>query len=159
MKSITFFMHNIYAMGGTVKSISQLVNVLAEKGHQIEIISVFRGASQPYFDLHDSIQIRSLTDYQVHPLDIKNIFFNRIHKYTPFSKQRILSQHDTGLNKFSHYIEKKMIKSIRNVSTDTLIGTRASFNILIACYGSQNIEKIVMEHMNFEAHSDALQDE
>ncbi|MDR5649050.1 glycosyltransferase family 4 protein [Staphylococcus nepalensis] len=159
MKSITFFMHNIYAMGGTVKSISQLANVLAEKGHQIEIISVFRGASQPYFDLHDSIQIRSLTNYQVHPLNIKDIFFNRIHKYTPFSKPSILSQHEPGLNQFSHYIEKKMIKSIRNVSTDTLIGTRASFNILIACYGSQNIEKIGMEHMNFEAHSDALQDE
>src|SRR5699024_12239103 len=89
----------------------------------------------------------------------KDIFFNRIHKYTPFSKPSILSQHEPGLNQFSHYIEKKMIKSIRNVSTDTLIGTRASFNILIACYGSQNIEKIGMENMNFEAHSDAYQDE
>src|SRR5699024_1119693 len=119
---------NIYAMGGTVKSISQLANVLAEKGHQIEIISVFIGASQPYFDLHDSIQIRSLTDYQVHPLNIKDIFFNRIHKYTPFSKPSILSQHEPGLNQFSHYIEKKMIKSISNISTNKLICTRSKFN-------------------------------
>ena len=44
-----------------------------------------------------------------------------------------------------------MIQAIRNVSTDILIGTRASFNILIAHYGPQNVEKIGMEHMNFEA--------
>ena len=52
-----------------------------------------------------------------------------------------------------------MIQAIRNVSTDILIGTRASFNILIAHYGPQNVEKIGMEHMNFEAHNDALQQE
>ena len=48
MKSFTFFMHNIYAMGGTVKSISQLANTLAEKGHPVTIISVFRGNDQPF---------------------------------------------------------------------------------------------------------------
>ena len=33
-------MHNIYAMGGTVKSVTQLANTLAEKGHPVTIISV-----------------------------------------------------------------------------------------------------------------------
>ena len=31
MKSFTLFMHNIYAMGGTVKSVTQLANTLAQK--------------------------------------------------------------------------------------------------------------------------------
>lgn len=159
MKSITFFMHNVYAMGGTVKSISQLANVLAEKGHKVEIISVFKGDSKPYFKLHKSIKVRALTDYQLHFLNIKAIFFNRIRKYTPFSKPKLISQYEPGLYQFSHFIEKKMIQAIRNVSTDMLIGTRASFNILIAHYGPQNVEKIGMEHMNFEAHNDALQQE
>ena len=39
MKSFTFFMHNIYALG--VKAVSELANTLADKGHHIEIISVF----------------------------------------------------------------------------------------------------------------------
>ena len=144
MKSITFFTHNVYAMGGTVKSISQLANVLAEKGHKVEIISVFKGASKPYFKLHKSIKVRALTDYQLHFLNIKAIFFNRIRKYTPFSRPKLISQYEPGLYQFSHYIEKKMIQAIRNVSTDMLIGTRASFNILIAHYGPQNVEKIGM---------------
>ena len=32
MKSFTFFMHNIYALGGTVKAVSELANTLATKG-------------------------------------------------------------------------------------------------------------------------------
>ena len=76
MKSITFFTHNVYAMGGTVKSISQLANVLAEKGHKVEIISVFKGASKPYFKLHKSIKVRALTDYQLHFLNIKAILLD-----------------------------------------------------------------------------------
>ena len=38
---IHIFMHNIYALGGTVKAVSELANTLADKGHHIEIISVF----------------------------------------------------------------------------------------------------------------------
>ena len=45
-----------------------------------------------------------------------------------------------------------MIKAIKNVSSDVLIGTRASFNILISKYAKTHITKIGMEHMNFDAH-------
>lgn len=159
MKSITFFMHNIYAMGGTVKSISQLANTLAKKGHKVEIISIFKGDLKPYFKLHDSIVIKPLINYQLHPKNFKNLLFNRINKYTSFSKPKVLSKNEPGLNQFSRYIEKKMIKSIRKIDTDVLIGTRASFNILIAKYAQNNIETIGMEHMNFEAHPEAFQQE
>lgn len=49
-------------------------------------------------------------------------------------KPKRLSQYEPGLNQFSSYVEKKMIKAIKRVSTDVLVGTRASFNILIAKY-------------------------
>src|SRR5699024_5046512 len=159
MKSITFFMHNIYAMGGTVKSISQLANTLVNKGHKVEIISVFKGDVKPYFELDDSIVIKPLIDYQLHPKNFVDLLFNRINKYTSFSKIKSISKHEPGLNQFSRYVEKKMIKSIRNINTDVLIGTRASFNILIAKYASHNIETVGMEHMNFDAHPESYQQE
>lgn len=159
MKSITFFMHNVYAMGGTVKSISQLANTLAEKGHSVEIISVFKGNDRPYFDLHNSIKIKPLINYQLHPLNIKDLVFNRISKYTSFSNPRLLSQYEPGINQFSHYIEKKMIKAIHKVNTDVIVGTRASFNILIAKYASKSVDKVGMEHMNLDAHPEAYQRE
>ena len=159
MKSFTFFMHNIYAMGGTVKSISQLANTLAEKGHSVTIISVFRGNDQPYFNLHKDIKVQDLVDYRLKPTHFNAILANRIRKYTPLLKPKHLSQYEPGLNQFSSYVEKKMIKAIKRVSTDVLIGTRASFNILIAKYQNKNVTTVAMEHMNFNAHEQKFQNQ
>ena len=159
MKSFTFFMHNIYAMGGTVESISQLANTLAEKGHPVTIISVFRGKDHPYFKLHKDIKVQVLVDYRLKPTHFNAILANRIKKYTPLLKPKRISQYEPGLNQFSSYVEKKMIKAIKRVSTDVLIGTRASFNILIAKYQNKNVTTIAMEHMNFNAHDQKFQNQ
>ena len=50
-----------------------------------------------------------------------------------------------------------MIKAIKHIKTDVLVGTRASFNILISKYAE--IVTIAMEHMNFDAHPDQYQKE
>ena len=50
-----------------------------------------------------------------------------------------------------------MIKAIRHTKTDVLVGTRASFNILISKYAKAEIVTIAMEHMNFDAHPDQYQ--
>ncbi|MDK6297963.1 glycosyltransferase family 4 protein [Staphylococcus caprae] len=159
MKSFTLFMHNIYAMGGTVKSVTQLANTLAQKGHPVTIISVFRGAETPYFQLHKDIKIKVLVDYRLKPKNLKTIVANRVKAYTPFLKTKHISQHEPGLNQFSSYVEKKIIKAIKNVSTDVLVGTRASFNILISKYAKTEVSTIGMEHMNFEAHPEQYQRE
>ncbi len=50
-----------------------------------------------------------------------------------------------------------MIKAIKHIKTDVLVGTRASFNILISKYAKAEIVTIAMEHMNFDAHPDQYQ--
>lgn len=159
MQSITFFMHNIFAMGGTVKSISELANVLANKGHPVTIISVFKSKEMPYFELHPDIKIQTLIDYTHIRSNLKSAIFNRVRKYTKFLKPKVLSRHEPGLNQFSSYIERKMIHAIKTVDSDVLIGTRASFNILIAQHGPYDVTKVGMEHMNFDAHPTAYQQE
>ena len=139
MKSFTFFMHNIYAMGGTVKSVTQLANTLAEKGHPVTIISVFRGADSPYFELHSAIKVKVVVDYRLKLKNTRAITANRIKKYTPFLNTKVISQFEPGKSQFSSYVEKKMIKAIRHTKTDVLVGTRASFNILISKYAKAEI--------------------
>ena len=50
-----------------------------------------------------------------------------------------------------------MIHALKHVDTDVIIGTRASFNILIAQHVPTHIETIGMEHMNFDAHPEPYQ--
>ena len=113
MKSFTFFMHNIYALGGTVKTVSELANTLADKGHHIEIISVFRAQDEPYFKINDNIKIKTLVDYRLKPQNTKAIMMNRLNKYTSLLKPKEINQFEPGLNQFSKYVEHKMIKAIK----------------------------------------------
>ncbi|PTE70116.1 glycosyltransferase family 4 protein [Staphylococcus devriesei] len=159
MKSFTFLMHNIYAMGGTVKAVTELANTLSNKGHTVNIISVFQAQDKPYFEVNDAIHIKSLIDYRVKPQNIISIMMNRLNTYTPFLKPKQLSQYEPGLNQFSKYVERKMIKAIQHVDTDVLVGTRASFNILISKYRPAHVLTIGMEHMNLDAHPKAYQEE
>lgn len=157
MKSFTFFMHNIYALGGTVKAVSELANTLADKGHHIEIISVFRAQDEPYFEINDKIKIKTLVDYRLKPQNTKAIMMNRLNKYTSLLKPKEINQFEPGLNQFSKYVEHKMIKAIKKVDTDVLVGTRASFNILISKYHSNDVITVGMEHMNLHAHPENYQ--
>lgn len=74
-------------------------------------------------------------------------------------KPKTISQHEPGLSQFSSYVEKKIIKAIKHVKSDVLIGTRASFNILISKYAKKEITTVGMEHMNYDAHSTKYQQE
>lgn len=157
MKSFTFFMHNVYALGGTVKAVSELANTLSDKGHHVEIISVFRAQDEPYFKINNNIKIKTLIDYRLKPQNIKAIIMNRINKYTSLLKPTKINYHEPGLNQFSNYVENKMIKAIKKVDTDVLVGTRASFNILISKYHPNDVMTIGMEHMNLQAHPEHYQ--
>jgi len=157
MKSFTFLVHNIYHMGGTTKSISNLANKLSEKGHSVKILSVFKASDEPYFKLHENIEIQPIIEYNKTIKGLKNIFVNRINKYTPFLSPKIIHSSEPGLHQFSSHIEQQIVKAIQNVDTDIIVGTRASYNILVSKYASQSVFKIGMEHMYLHAHDEHYQ--
>ncbi|MEB5567336.1 glycosyltransferase [Mammaliicoccus sciuri] len=157
MKSFTFLVHNIYHMGGTTKSISNLANKLSEKGHSVKILSVFKASDEPYFKLHENIEIQPIIEYNKTIKGLKNIFVNRINKYTPFLSPKIIHPSEPGLHQFSSYIEQQIVKAIQNVNADIIVGTRASYNILVSKYASQSVFKIGMEHMYLHAHDEHYQ--
>lgn len=157
MKSFTFLVHNIYHMGGTTKSISNLANKLSEKGHAVKILSVFKASDEPYFKLHENIEIQPIIEYNKTIKGLKNIFVNRINKYTPFLIPKIIHPSEPGLHQFSSHIEQQIVKAIQNVNTDIIVGTRASYNILVSKYASQSVFKIGMEHMYLRAHDEQYQ--
>lgn len=157
MKSFTFLVHNIYHMGGTTKSISNLANILSEKGHPVKIISVFKARQKPYFDLNEKIEITSIIEYNKTFKGLTNILMNRINKYTPMLKLKIIHPSEPGLHQFSSYIEKQIVREINNVDTEIIVGTRASYNLLIAEYAPNDVFKIGMEHMYLHAHDEQYQ--
>ncbi|WP_353419622.1 glycosyltransferase family 4 protein [Staphylococcus delphini] len=159
MKSITFLMHNIFAVGGTVKTITNLANQLVHQGHQVTIISIFKSKQQPYFELDSRVTVKSLVHYQLGLRNLIPLAANRIRKFTPLLKPKYLTPYEPGFRQYSSYIEKKMIRAIQNDTSDIFVGTRASHNLLIAPFAKSHQLTIGMEHMNLDAHRQELKEE
>lgn len=107
MKSITFLMHNIFAVGGTVKTITNLANQLVHQGHQVTIISIFKSKQQPYFELDSRVTVKSLVHYQLGLRNLIPLAANRIRKFTPLLKPKYLTPYEPGFRQYSSYIEKR----------------------------------------------------
>ncbi|WP_086428077.1 glycosyltransferase family 4 protein [Staphylococcus cornubiensis] len=159
MKSITFLMHNIFAVGGTVKTITNLANQLVHQGHQVTIISIFKSKKHPYFELDPRVTVKSLVHYQLGLRNLIPLAANRIRKFTPLLKPKYLTPYEPGYRQYSSYIEKKVIRAIQNDSSDIFVGTRASHNLLIARFAKRHQLTIGMEHMNLDAHRPELKEE
>ena len=59
MKKITFFIHNMYKMGGTERVVSLIANRLS-KEYEVEIISLHKEYEKPFYKMEDNIKIRSI---------------------------------------------------------------------------------------------------
>ena len=70
---------------------------------------------------------------------------------------KIIHSSEPGLHQFSSHIEQQIVKAIQNVDTDIIVGTRASYNILVSKYARQSIFKLGMEHMYLHAHDEQYQ--
>ncbi len=155
VKSYTFLIHNIYHIGGTTRSVINLANCLNSYGHQVTLLTVFKSGKLPAYPVDKNVQIDYIIDYS-NPVSIYPKVINRLRKYTSFFKPKIIQPDEPGMNQFSSYIEKKIIKKIKGVKSDYLVGTRATYNLLIAEY-SKGLKTIGMEHMHFNAHPTRLQ--
>lgn len=159
-KSITFFVHNLYYLGGTTRAITNSANILNRVGYDVRIISVFKGHTRPFFPLDSKIKIMPLIDYTNKGKGrLKNIFFNRLNHFLPklFATKEIHPD-EPGIRQFSAYVEKKIIRAIQAIDTDVLISTRASYNLLVAKYAPGKVYLIAQEHMLFTKHTLALQE-
>lgn len=65
MKKITFFVHNIYTVGGVERVLSLIANELSKK-YDVEIISLYKTAEKPYFYINENIKISNVLSNKVH---------------------------------------------------------------------------------------------
>lgn len=160
-KSITILVHNLYYMGGTTRAVTNTANMLSKQGHSVTIISTFRSQKDPYFPLEKNIKIEAIIDYtKASNQRLKHILFNRLNSYFySLFKSKEIHQDEPGIKQFSRYIEKRLIRAIRDVETSVLISTRASYNLLAAKYAPNHVQRIAQEHMVFSMHPPKLQED
>ncbi|MFE6776955.1 glycosyltransferase [Streptomyces sp. NPDC057702] len=160
---ISFLLHNVYGIGGTIRSTFNVAGALAEH-HEVEIVSVMRTQEATSLPLHDAVRIVNLIDLRkgTRTSDVGNPLLKQI---TP----RIPAAEANGTVNFNGLTDERIAAYLDTTDADVVIATRPGLLIYLAELGrsrdggpatgrgrSRGYLRIGQEHRLYETHKPAL---
>lgn len=129
--------HNLWGVGGTVRTIYNLAHGLASS-HDIELVSVYRRTDTAAFNAPRSVKVTSLVDGRPHSKDRKSEEFYRPSKDVPASEE-LYSQ-------YSELTDSRLRSYLTSTRADVIVGTRTSINLMLAEHGPESAVRVGQEH-------------
>jgi glycosyltransferase involved in cell wall biosynthesis len=149
---ITFLLKAAYGMGGTIRATLTLANQLATR-HEIEIITLQRRQSAPFFPIDDRISVRTLMDLR------EGVRPGRLEARLGRHNSRLVPRSDRIWSEVTLRGDYQMWRALRRLDTDVLITTRPAFNLLAARFAPRDVVVVGQEHLHLDAHRPDLREQ
>lgn len=151
---ITFLVWNVFAMGGTVRTVLRQAGALAARGHHVTIVSVLRHhyQAEPFFDLDPAVDLEVLVDR--YAMARRHGPLTALRRWAD-ARGTILAQLSLGRAPQASLLTDlallRCLLRLRGVA----VGTRAGLNLGIARFAHPTTLRVVQEHLEF-ARYDAI---
>ncbi|MBO1337811.1 glycosyltransferase family 4 protein [Streptomyces sp. VRA16 Mangrove soil] len=147
---IVFLLHNVYAIGGTVRTTLNLAAALVEHGgHEVEIVSMSRHRETPRFPVDPRIGLVPLVDTRADGADSGLPAFGEPARVFPAEEKRYKQYSLLHDQRVRAYLEERC-------DADVVIGTRPGINVYLAQWGPARALRIAQEHLRHDAHTKKL---
>jgi glycosyltransferase involved in cell wall biosynthesis len=149
---ISFLIHTIYGIGGTIRTTLNLAGELAGR-HEVEIVSVFRHRDPPAFPIDPRITVVPVVDIRpANPLnDRQDPLFAEPSRAFPRSEARY--------KEYNRLIDDRVRAHYAASDADVVIGTRPGLVAYVAQFAPASAVRIGQEHMTHNHHKAALREE
>ncbi|MGV9339524.1 glycosyltransferase family 4 protein [Streptomyces sp. NPDC003688] len=144
---LTYLIYNAFGVGGTVRTVFNQANAMVERGHEVEIATMLRYHDEPPFPLDSRVKMTALVD-------------NRSGSYVDWDEYdgpEDTSWHElfpAGLSK--NFDSRRrigaMIRFLRGLENQIVIGTRPTINLIIAEFTDPSLVRVVQEHAGLSTH-------
>ncbi|MYT72062.1 MULTISPECIES: glycosyltransferase family 4 protein [unclassified Streptomyces] len=147
---IVFLLHNVYAIGGTVRTTLNLAAALVEHGgHEVEIVSMSRHRETPRFPVDPRIGLVPLVDGRADSADSALPAFREPARDFPAAEKRHKQYTLLHDQRVRAYLEQ-------HCDADVVIGTRPGINVYLAKWGPKRALRVAQEHLRHDAHTKKL---
>jgi glycosyltransferase involved in cell wall biosynthesis len=143
---VTFLIHNGYGVGGTIRTTCNLSGALAELGHEVEVVSVFRHRDKPRFSYDKRVRLRHLVDS-----DRKSPGYEGENPEFA-AASATFPRGDHRHNQYSALTDRKIAAFLAGLDTDVVVGTRPGLNVHIARQAPAHVIRVGQEHLSLDAH-------
>ncbi|MBO2452191.1 glycosyltransferase family 4 protein [Actinomadura barringtoniae] len=138
---ITYVLLHAYGMGGTIRTVINQANAMAEAGHQVELVSATRRAAAPNFFVDPRVRLTTLTDQRTP---------------APAAPGIEIPYGEAAKDTFTSAVERGVINYLRTVETEILVTTRPGLNLLSARYTPAHIVRVAQDHMHLGRYKPAV---
>jgi glycosyltransferase involved in cell wall biosynthesis len=149
---ISFLLHNVYGIGGTIRTTFNLAQTLAER-HDVEIVSVFRHRDEPTMGAPAGVTMKHLVDLRKSSpgYDGDHPDYKRPAKVFP--------RGDGRHKQYSRLTDARIAAHLGSVEADVVVGTRPGLNVHIARQTRRGPVRVGQEHLTLDSHGYRLRRE
>ncbi|MFF2437247.1 glycosyltransferase family 4 protein [Streptomyces sp. NPDC058107] len=144
---ITFLIHNVYGIGGTIRTTLNLAAALADH-HEVEIASMLRHREHPRFSVDPRVTVVPLVDIRPDSDDSADPRLHQPAEIFPAAEKRY--------GQYSRLTDLRAEEYLRTCGSDVIIGTRPGVNVYLARCGPPRALRIAQEHLTHDTHSKKL---
>ncbi len=142
---ITYLIHNVYGIGGTIRTVLNQAGAMATLGHDVEIASVFRHRAEPALAVPSHVRVVPLVDRRAHTTDPRA---QRASALYPV-EEKLHGQH-------SELSDAMVADHLAQRAPDVVVGTRAGLNILLCRLGRVDSAIVGQEHLTYSMYAPRL---
>lgn len=160
---IRLLIHNGYAGGGTCRTTLVTAGALAELGHDVQVVSMYRRRKKAAFDVPPGVRLRPLVDKwaAVHEPSRRSLSLRRrlvrgLVRALDKRPSIVYTRYDgrwIGINIMG---DIQLIRYIRSQRDGVLVGTRPGINLALALWARPGPVVVGQDHMNMTTYRETL---
>ncbi|MEU9984608.1 glycosyltransferase family 4 protein [Streptomyces sp. NPDC050856] len=149
---VSFLIHTIYGIGGTIRTTLNLAEELAGR-HEVEIVSVFRHRDDPLFAIDPRVTVVPLIDTR--PSSPTNEAKHESH----LRPAEFFPRNEARFKEYSALTDERVRDHYAGSDADVVIGTRPGLVAYVARFAPDGAVLVGQEHMTHNHHQPALRAE
>ncbi|MCK2215835.1 glycosyltransferase family 4 protein [Actinomadura sp. ATCC 31491] len=151
---IRYMLLHAYGMGGTIRTVVNQANAMAEAGHEVEIVSVVRRRGKPQFAIDPRVRVSALVDQREGvPAD------SLARKVWRRARGKIVPYGEFAAEWFTERVEAAVMDYVSSLDDGILVTTRPALNLISARRASRKVIRVAQEHMNLGAYHEAVREQ
>ncbi|MEV6864702.1 glycosyltransferase family 4 protein [Streptosporangium subroseum] len=144
---VRILLFHAYGMGGTIRTVLNLAGYLAHS-HDVEIVSLIRAQSQPFFPVPPGVAVSFLDDRTERKGRVRALLSRLPSVLVPST--------EPTYRRCSLWTDLVLLRYLRSLTGGVLITTRPSLNLFAASFAPPEVITIGQEHRNLAAHKPPL---
>jgi glycosyltransferase involved in cell wall biosynthesis len=141
---------NAFTVGGTVRTSFTTAGALAERGHDVEVVSVTRRNDAPALEVPPGVRLRALTDLR------ENGIKGRGRRWAAEQPSRVISPHDFRHPRFNLLTDANLLRFLLSLRDGVVVGTRPGINLAIARLVAPGVVTVGQDHLNLKQYNPSL---